>query len=714
MTLMPGHRADIEGLRAFAVLAVVVNHAYPAFLPGGFCGVDIFFVISGFLIGSHLIEGVRTGNLKFTAFYGRRVRRIFPALATMLIAVWLGAGMIMTGPEFASLGRHMAAAATFSNNLLLASESGYFDAPALGKPLLHLWSLGVEEQFYLVAPWLVWLGFRREGRAVAWFARLGALSLLGTLAFADVSSAASFYFPHTRFWELAAGVGLAYFAAATAPGFRDERMPLARRECFAWLFVAAFLCTLLLLGSDRPTHRADSLGKAGIALVLLLAVIAIYLVGGGKFPSAGGRLARPASALGFGLLVASILLVSPSEWPGPQTVFPVLATLLLLALPANGLVTRLLSGKRAVAIGQISYPLYLWHWPLLVGWRLRFPDPSWYELLVPVTAAFLLAWLTKLLIEDPLRFGRFGRILVRRPTLMPISSALVLAGLVGVGTVATDGLPQRFPEGLRAMADWSEPGVYDQWGPCYHHLNNDAAFGRSCMPTKRPGVPLLLLWGDSHAGHLAPGLADMAAARHFDLGQWTVGGCPPTLTPLRGEGTACAVKRPAALKALRTHTPDVVLLSASWGMYRAMGNSQEEIVAALRESIRELESLGVKEIIVFGPGPMWTVSLPADLFRHMVRQRLDRVPGRFGQVSAELSALDAALSRESAGRDARYFSVLEALCNASGCLTAAHPERTRPDLLFWDRDHLTPTGSRLLVGKANSVLNDALDVRHLP
>lgn len=708
MTLMPGVRADIEGLRAFAVLAVLLNHAYPGVLPGGFAGVDVFFVISGYLIGAHLIEGFSTGTLTFAEFYGRRVRRIFPALAAMLIVVWVGASLVMTGPEFSSLGRHMASAAVFSNNLLLASETGYFDAPALSKPLLHLWSLGVEEQFYLVAPLLVWFGVRREGRAVAWFVRLGALSMLWTLAFSKASAPESFYFLYSRFWELAAGVGLAWFTSQALPA---RQRPFVRREYFAWLFVAVFLCILRLAAADRATRFEDILSQTGIGLVLLLALLAIHVLGNGKFPAAAGaRLGRAAPALGMGVLAGSMMLPSPLEWPGPTTVFPVFGTLLVLAASSDGLVRRILSSKPAVAIGAISYPLYLWHWPLLVGWRLLFPDPSWYELLLPLCAGFLLAWITRQLIEDPARFGRLGRKLVRRPTLWPISSALAVAGLVGLVTLAGNGLPQRFPEGLGAMADWSEPDVPKQWrfGDCYHYLNNETAFSPSCTPVKRPGVPLLLLWGDSHAAHLYPGLTDAVADQPVVLAQWTTGSCPPTLKPLRTEGEACVAKRLVAWRTLKTYVPDTVVLSAAWLGYLRAGNSQDELVVSVRETVRELRSLGVQNILLFGPGPVWNAAFPADLFRHMVRRRLAAVPARFGQVGADLWNLDAALSKAAVGQGASYFSVVHALCNSAGCLTAAHPQLKRPDLVFWDRDHLTPAGSRLLVGKAQAVLKNSL------
>jgi peptidoglycan/LPS O-acetylase OafA/YrhL len=143
------YRPDIDGLRAVAVLAVIAFHAFPQWIPGGYVGVDIFFVISGFLISSQLIAAAERGELSFGAFYARRIRRIFPALIVVLAATALAGWFVLLPDEWRSLARHTGAAAIFGNNVLLWSEAGYFDGPSELKPLLHLWSLGVEEQFYL-------------------------------------------------------------------------------------------------------------------------------------------------------------------------------------------------------------------------------------------------------------------------------------------------------------------------------------------------------------------------------------------------------------------------------------------------------------------------------------------------------------------------------------------------------------------------------------
>jgi len=192
-------RHDIEGLRALAVLSVLIDHAFPNVLPGGFAGVDIFFVISGYLIGRHLLQDIQAGRLSILGFYAKRARRIFPALALVLLCTWGIGWLCLSAPEFSALGQQIVAAVFFSNNILLWTQSGYFDTAALQKPLLHLWSLGIEEQFYLFVPVMLWLSSKGTIGSVRWVARLGALSLLTTVVLGGFDLVSSFYLLHTRF-----------------------------------------------------------------------------------------------------------------------------------------------------------------------------------------------------------------------------------------------------------------------------------------------------------------------------------------------------------------------------------------------------------------------------------------------------------------------------------------------------------------------------------
>ena len=208
--LRPKYRADIDGLRAVAVLAVVGFHAFPGVFAGGFVGVDVFFVISGFLISTILFENFHAGRFSFVEFYRRRIRRIFPALTIVLAACLVFGWFTLLADEYRQLGKHVAAGAGFVSNIVLWNESGYFDNAAGLKPLLHLWSLGVEEQFYLLFPFLLWIGWRLRANLLGISVGVAIVSFAFNLVALQRDPIGDFYSPATRFWELMIGAILAY------------------------------------------------------------------------------------------------------------------------------------------------------------------------------------------------------------------------------------------------------------------------------------------------------------------------------------------------------------------------------------------------------------------------------------------------------------------------------------------------------------------------
>jgi peptidoglycan/LPS O-acetylase OafA/YrhL len=208
----PKYRPDIDGLRAIAVLSVVAFHAFPLRMKGGFIGVDVFFVISGFLISTIIFENLGKGTFSFTEFYARRVKRIFPALAVVLGACLIFGWLALLPDELNQLGKHIAAGAGFVSNLVLWGEAGYFDNAAETKPLLHLWSLGIEEQFYIVWPLLVWLAWKRKFNFLVLAAFLAFVSFALNIKGIKQDHIAAFYSPLTRFWELLCGALLARYS----------------------------------------------------------------------------------------------------------------------------------------------------------------------------------------------------------------------------------------------------------------------------------------------------------------------------------------------------------------------------------------------------------------------------------------------------------------------------------------------------------------------
>lgn len=215
-------RNDITGLRALAVLPVLIFHAFPSLIPGGFFGVDVFFVISGYLISGIIFRGIASGSFSYIEFYEKRIKRIIPNLILLLTFVAAVGWFILLPDEYANLGMHIDASTLFIQNFQLLSEIGYFTEDALRKPLLHLWSLAIEEQFYIVFPLICTLIWRLS-RSVKMIGIAAALIALGSLAACLSSSDRNFafYFPLTRFWELGAGILLSY--SETFIGFSTSR-----------------------------------------------------------------------------------------------------------------------------------------------------------------------------------------------------------------------------------------------------------------------------------------------------------------------------------------------------------------------------------------------------------------------------------------------------------------------------------------------------------
>ena len=438
------YRPDIDGLRAIAVLSVLGFHAFPRLVPGGFVGVDIFFVISGYLISAILLAQSETGNLSIPGFYARRIKRIFPALS-LVLATTLALGWCILSPEEISrLGKDVAAGAGFVSNIRLWGESGYFDHDSASKPLLHLWSLGIEEQFYILWPPVVLLLARKRKAFAVLVPVLAAISFLASLWLASRSQNAAFYLPHGRFWELLAG-GL-----LTAHG--SKLRPSATR---GWCGAALLAGSVFLLNQEMlfPGWWA------------LLPVTGAFL----------------------------LISAGPDAWPN----------------------RRLLSTPALVFIGLISYPLYLWHWPLLVFARLILFDtpPAFFRVLL-ILLSGLLAWLTYRLMERPVR-GTQG---------WAVPGALCSL----VTLIAITGLFIRVPDPLAllhaSMTNGTGLNGLTQDGCGMLKGQKNLTYCRS--DSRQP--PVYALIGDSHAGALFPALVreSITGERWMLLGK---SGCLPAL-----------------------------------------------------------------------------------------------------------------------------------------------------------------------------------------
>ncbi|HSV71498.1 MAG TPA: acyltransferase family protein [Methylibium sp.] len=639
-------RPDIEGLRGVAVLSVLAVHSFPQWLEGGFVGVDVFFVLSGYLITGLLLRAVDEGRFSLLDFYARRVRRLFPALCLVLLACLLFA-LLFTFPSASrQVGKHVAAGAAFVANIALWQEAGYFDLASEAKPLLHLWSLGIEEQFYLAWPLAVLLLCRRPRWAPGLLGAAIALSFALNVAFVADKPTATFFLPPSRFWELMVGALLAHaMHRGTGPvGWLQRMAPN---------------------GSALQRHAADGLAWAGLALL-------------------GAALA---------------LIDKGAQFPGWWALLPAGGSAALLAAGPAAWVNRRVLGQPVLRFyGAVSYPLYLWHWPLLsfpvvLGLALT------QELRVGILiASVVLAALTYELVEKPIRHGARDR---RVP--LALCLALALIGLGGLAVQRSDGLLDRYPAEVRDIAAAEFRFDYADYriGRCMLRLEEGPErFADECVERQDSGRPLLLLWGDSHAASLYPGLlalrrADGASPR---LAQYTAARCPPLAAPLANAHAQCGAIHAQVLQRIAAEAPAMVLLAGHWSLYARDGAGMDAVMAGLRRTVRELHALGVPRVVVFGHLPAWTLPQPRVLMKQW--NRAPAIPERsLDHLDRRAFVADRRVEQALRGSGAGFVSPIERLCNAEGCLAWVEQDgRLQP--IAHDESHLGAAASALLLRRS--------------
>jgi peptidoglycan/LPS O-acetylase OafA/YrhL len=634
------YRLDIDGLRAVAILTVVCCHVGLPGWSGGYIGVDIFFVISGFLITSLLVaEAEQNRRIDLWAFYARRVRRLVPALLTVLLATLLLGKIYLVSLDGEQQGLAKSAIAALvlnANHYFWQAGGGYFDRPADLHALLHTWSLSVEEQYYLVWPlaligligWQPQSDYRRKVGAV--LVAVASTSFVFSLWCLSRTESAAFYLMPARAWELAVGA-----------------------------FVA-----LLPLG-DR-SNQSRFLG----------------------------------SALGYGGLAAIAYAVTSYDrntpFPGGAALLPVLGTVAVIAgngLAPSGLPARLLSNKGMVGIGLVSYSWYLWHWPLLAiarSVRLGGRDPL-RDFLLAGILAFVLACATYRWIEKPVRCSPGLRSLgaganIGFATLASVTCILFAASL---GAWAKYGSKSPIEiEMAAAQHDMSPLHV-----TCQNTLDQEprlAPLDECLIPGGKELVDVVLL-GDSYAEHWMPALTQVSATNGMSFYQLTRDACPPLLEfkithsdPT--QASKCLEFQQVAFEEIRRLRTErglrAVILSASWRLYAG-----ERMETALGATLDALDRLGVR-VLIIGNSPNLPNEVPECLLRYAERlcamTRAD-----FNNQRAETSD---AIDRAARGRNnVRILDPTPLLCNDEVC-----PAIRDGVVTYMDKGHITATASRNL------------------
>jgi len=615
------YRPDIDGMRAVAVLAVLGFHGFPQWVPGGFVGVDIFFVISGFLISGIIFSSMaKSRGFDYLEFYSRRVRRIFPALFLVLAATYAIGWFTLLSDEFRSLGKHTFAGAFFVSNILNWLEAGYFDASSETKPLLHLWSLGVEEQFYIVWP-IILIAFAKARRRALLLPIWGIIvaSLLCASWFFRDDFDASFYLPVARFWELMLGCLLAYRATRYVPSARTPR---------ALSGLLAALGLALVAGSIIWLTRADAVAMPGAWAAL---------------PTFGA---------------CALILAGPDAWIN----------------------RTILSNRVFVWFGLISYPLYLWHWSLLVYSDFLSGGDAGPGLRMGVLAiSVLLAWLTYRFAENPMRKHSHAPVKVAALCVLVFGT-----GIAGLATYLGNGFEGRQGAISRGISDdlILPLATRKSDGSCERMLHLDVDPGVVCISNS--SAPRLLVVGDSHAMSFAS--AALVGKQRLDVALIAVHGC---LTYATYASENCNQVGDEALRALeRLPSVDTVAIAYAFGY----SDSDPHYADAIEKLVGHLRPAGRRIVIVLDAPKL------QDDVHNCIHRNLEI--GDHGESSCMPSRRDAeqrqaayraAMSRFGGGGPNAFVSVFDSfdsLCDSSLCQGM---DESR--IFYFDSNHLSISGS---------------------
>ncbi|KQQ94326.1 hypothetical protein ASF62_09390 [Leifsonia sp. Leaf325] len=640
-------RADIQGLRAVAVVLVLLEHAGLPFTPGGFIGVDVFFVISGFLISGHLVESLRrTGRIDFGVFYAARARRILPAALVTILATAVSAFVLVSPLRLVEILQDAIASALSVPNLLFAVRETDYLAGTAPSPFQHFWSLGVEEQFYLVWPLLLLAVFviaRRSSRVL--MAAIGIVTVASFVACVLTTTDApslAFFSAHTRAWEFGVGALIAGGAALLT------RVPADVARALSWVGLAAILLAAL-------TYSAD-LAYPGVAV--LLPVLGAALV------------------IGFG--------------------------------GGTGGAASLLARRPVQFVGAISYSLYLVHWPILVlvHEHLGLGEP----LPLPVGLALVLvslpvAWLLFRFVETPFRTGRSSP---RAVLVVALAVIVAVVTSLSVGGAAAARLPltsdrveqqtpvSELPTGTTFVpanvvptlaAAVEDTGVIYTDG-CQQDKSSSAVVTCSFGAVDSPRT--IALFGDSHAGRWFPALDRAAAALDYRLDTYTKSGCRSEETVAAWTSTdnpSCSLWRDDVVARLTADPPDVIVLANHLGPQpgRNAAVMRDDWTSGLSAVLDRLPTSSL--VVMLADSPQFTSSPVLCLSSH-----LDDADGCSAPRSTALNpAIRDAQRAAAAQHDAVVIDLTDYLCNDSTC-----PAVIGQTLVYSDEHHLTATFSRTL------------------
>jgi len=650
-------RADIEGLRALAIISVVFFHGFPEIFSGGFIGVDIFFAISGYLISSIIIRGLWRNEFEFSDFYIRRIRRIFPSLIVVLLFSFSLGWFVLLPDEFSLLGSYIAGGSIFIDNFLAWSDAGYFDRNVELKPLLQLWSLAIEEQFYFFWPLVLWLAWKIKVNFLTTIILFLAIFFWLNMQGISVNPTATFYAPWTRMWELLSGGLLAYFHI-----YNFKLLPSKYHgEKIKLIFFRSSLTRNIC---------------ACIGLVAL-----IYGV--------------------FNFDRATV-------FPGINALVPIFGTLMLISAGPDAVLNKLLlSNKLIVFFGAISYPLYLWHWTLLSFLRIMtVGEPVATLKILAIIFSILLSWATYVYIEKPLRFG--GNRAVKTAMLC---ITLMVCGIAGWFVYIHDGIPSRLAKHYQNISLVNDVKEADEI--CKEKY---PAANRYCLLLNPDKPATVALMGDSHANRLFKSLSTYYSNSNQNLLQIGEAGCLPLLgveSNLIKTGSKCSHFINAQLNYLLTNENIKTIVLTYYGRYYLSGvnlDKPNDIVMNISELYRSNNTNPIdvyrkglqttlEKIIKSGKRAILVVDAPDFSYDPKTCVSYSRpYSSIFSDVNSCMKPLSVVIDEDAGYAETTYevankldvkvINLRDSLCKEGVC-------RATKDglLLYRDNDHLNPLGA---------------------
>lgn len=655
-----GFRADVQGLRAVAVSLVLLYHAGVPPFSGGYVGVDVFFVISGFLISSHLLQALeRDGRLNLGQFYARRARRILPASFVVIVVTVVAAAIVAPPLSLPGILQDAIATTLYVPNVWFALQDTDYLADHAASPLQHYWSLGIEEQFYLLWPLLLWglvrLTRSRRAFTVYGIVALAAISFLACVIMTWQQQPIAFFLLPTRAWELLAGA----LVGAILMRFR-LRCPRRLAALGGWVGLTTILAAGFLFD--------DQTVFPGVAAALPVLGTALVIWCGTYSGSAG-----PAAVLGL----------RPLQW-----------------------------------IGLISYSLYLVHWPLLIVPRLVLdgePLPVWATVLLGIVVAVPAAWVLHRFVEQPLRSPT---LLTRRPprlTLIGVGTTTVvvvvaLAAFLGWAQirpidggktavaapnapVAPPPMTQQVPAGLTPSLRDVDDDVPDLYARACHHGTTETVV-QDCTFGTPDGSFRVALFGDSHSAQWLPALQELADEHDgMAIQTYTKSSCPAVAATVLAENVPyedCDTWRDKVTSSLTAAPPDLVVISNYSAYDLASGATGSERTrewsAGLATTVERLSEAG-SDVLVIADTPRFDSAPPTCVSDHLV-DAMECAGDPQEVLDATLAAAEKQATKRAGGR---YLNLTRYLCSSTAC-----PVVVFDLLVYRDVNHLTTAFVRYL------------------